>query len=220
MKTMTLEFEVAAESFSLGQALDLPPDATAVAETTVPGEENRFVPFLCLEADDDLTADDIVGDSADVDDVTKLATEGPVQIFRVVWNETSRPLFEAIRAGNGAIQSMEGDADAWKLAVRFPSESAVSEFHTTCRESDVDFRVFQLSQSVMRGSGSTLTNPQRRSLQDALNEGYFEVPRHATLDQLAEKEDISDNALSQRLRRGIDAVLDRELESSSGCETK
>ncbi len=53
-----------------------------------------------------------------------------------------------------------------------------------------------------------LTDAHRETLEVALTEGYFNVPRRINLVELAESMDISDSAVSQRLRRGVATVLD------------
>jgi hypothetical protein len=41
----------------------------------------------------------------------------------------------------------------------------------------------------------------------AYEQGYFEVPRSVTVTELADHFGISDNAFSQRLRRGLSALV-------------
>ena len=45
----------------------------------------------------------------------------------------------------------------------------------------------------------------------ALAAGYFETPRRTDLEALAEEFDISEQALSERLRRGVAAVLESTI---------
>lgn len=45
-----------------------------------------------------------------------------------------------------------------------------------------------------------LTDKQRRTLEIALEEGYYERPREISLSELADRLDISKSAVSQRIR--------------------
>lgn len=58
---------------------------------------------------------------------------------------------------------------------------------------------------------STLSPQQRDALLTAYRQGYFEVPRRTTLSELADTVEISDSALSQRLRRGTGALVEQTL---------
>ena len=64
-----------------------------------------------------------------------------------------------------------------------------------------DVRTAQLSpESSARVDLGVLTDKQRRTLELALREGYYERPRESNLTDLAEQLDLSKSAVSQRLR--------------------
>ena len=52
-----------------------------------------------------------------------------------------------------------------------------------------------------------MTPAQREALTAALEAGYYEVPRDATLQEIASQLGISDSAASARLRRGVAGLL-------------
>jgi predicted DNA binding protein len=56
-----------------------------------------------------------------------------------------------------------------------------------------------------------LTARQRKTLRAALDDGFFEVPRRTSLVALSEEFGVSEQAVSERLRRGVDTVLDATL---------
>lgn len=60
----------------------------------------------------------------------------------------------------------------------------------------------------------SLTDVQRETLLAAHETGYFEVPREATLGDLAEQLGVTDTAASQRLRRGMATLVAATLASS------
>ncbi len=61
-----------------------------------------------------------------------------------------------------------------------------------------------------------LTERQREVLQTAMREGYFEVPRDCTLDELADELGVDKSTASGVLRRGEARVLKRFLTSAGG----
>lgn len=101
----------------------------------------------------------------------------------------------------------------WKLRLRFPNESLFQEFTTECRS--IDGVSLSLEQ-VYRETGYSdsdfgLTSSQREALTTALEQGYFDIPRDATLSEVGASLGISDQAVSERLRRGEKQVLERLL---------
>lgn len=52
-----------------------------------------------------------------------------------------------------------------------------------------------------------LTAEEREALRVALKNGYFEVPRTATLGEVADELDRPDTVTSEQLRRGMSIVL-------------
>lgn len=60
------------------------------------------------------------------------------------------------------------------------------------------------------GSEDVLTPKQREVLTLALEEGYFDLPRQSELGDLTDGLDISESAVSQRIRRGLRELVRRE----------
>lgn len=90
-----------------------------------------------------------------------------------------------------------------RIRARVPSRDALFAYRDSCRERDVPFRlrrIYEEEESDTEQYG--LSGRQREALLTALEEGYFSVPRETTLSAIAEKLEISDQALSARLRRG------------------
>jgi predicted DNA binding protein len=83
------------------------------------------------------------------------------------------------------------------------------QFRRTCVENDVDVSIDR----VYRPTGDELhpvelTDEQREALVLARREGYFDVPRGITLEELGTMLDISRQAVSNRLRRGTRHLVD------------
>ena len=56
-----------------------------------------------------------------------------------------------------------------------------------------------------------LTEGQYHALLTAVEHGYYDVPQRRTLKELAEEFDISHQALSERLRRGTESLIEDTL---------
>jgi hypothetical protein len=57
------------------------------------------------------------------------------------------------------------------------------------------------------GFAPSLTSDQREVLLEALDRGYFDVPRRATIGEVAAAVDTTDVEASERLRQGMGTIL-------------
>ncbi|MFC4358631.1 helix-turn-helix domain-containing protein [Halobium salinum] len=111
----------------------------------------------------------------------------------------------------GQLLASTGSSDGWELRMRFP-DRAFARFYETCEERGLDIEIRTIYGSVSDdGDGFGLTECQREALSTAHEQGYFDVPRGTSLDELAAELGVSDTAVSQRLRRGVDRMLDRSV---------
>jgi len=59
----------------------------------------------------------------------------------------------------------------------------------------------------MQGTYQNLTEKQREALEAAYAVGYYDVPKTGQLADIARELDLTQQAVSERLRRGISAML-------------
>lgn len=102
--------------------------------------------------------------------------------------------------------------EGWHCEFYFADQPALERFVEACRERDIAFEVVRLQewQAADRPEFG-LTDTQRETLETALDVGYFEIPRETDLVELANRLGVSDTAASQRLRRGLSALLERTV---------
>jgi len=63
----------------------------------------------------------------------------------------------------------------------------------------------------MQATEDGLTRKQLQALRLAHENGYFSVPRESSLAEIGEELDVSTQSVSERLRRGLTVVLEREM---------
>lgn len=82
------------------------------------------------------------------------------------------------------------------------------------------FDLLENSESAMRllDGCRSLTETERETFETASRVGYYETPRGATLDDLAEHFDVSKTAVSMNLRRGERKILGAAMSALSGLE--
>ncbi|WP_312910587.1 helix-turn-helix domain-containing protein [Natronosalvus caseinilyticus] len=104
----------------------------------------------------------------------------------------------------------------WTVRIHVPDREALSAFREYCRSWSITFRVNRLSQSTAEDDDDTyfLTEQQHEILSKAYYSGYFEIPRRASQNDLANQLGISTSAVSQRIRRAVAELIESTLENS------
>lgn len=164
-----------------------------------------------------------------VDDLSAMIAEEPTEAIEVVDALSDRllvridrssveaPLLEVAGSVEGQVMKAVGTADGWTLDLRFRGASALSSFFGAAerRDIEVELRVPSPEGGPRRAGRYGLTPSQRETLVLAFESGYFEIPRQATLAELAEVLDISEQGVSERLRRATDTVLRVTFQTST-----
>ena len=131
------------------------------------------------------------------------------------WRADPIPFLGELKAVNGVIVEGIGNADHWRFTLRFPDADALTEFHETIRRRGFSFTIRKVTKSGRSITPHGLTPEQYEALTLAFERGYFAVPRQIDLIELATELDISDTAVSQRLRRGMQVLLRESFKNSS-----
>jgi hypothetical protein len=141
--------------------------------------------------------------------------EGGV-LCRVEWNEDELgPLVGYLSATTTAsIETAVLSEGRWTLRVWFPVRDDVSEILAFDAEdgdgngeppepdASVDLEVERVyTPADLERSPSDLSDPQYEAVQLALDAGYYDIPRNATTADLAGRVGVSQQAVSERLRR-------------------
>lgn len=214
------EISVTAGDFKLGRTLSAHADATVHLERIVPLGE-RTVPYLWIETDDAI--EDVLRSlrtELNVETVEPIATEGDRTLVRIEWTDDPDVLLDAIVEAGGTVLDGLASGDRWQLTLRFDDQDDLSTFYRTCTDAGVAVTVESIQNPGPSRSpdwGPQLTDAQREVLRVAYETGYFGVPRGTTTNDLAERLGVSDTAISQRIRRAMqrlveEAVIDHEAD--------
>ena len=151
-----------------------------------------------------------------VRDHALLSDRGDRRLYRVDLSaEGSEATIYPCWSDNGGVFLAGHREDGtWSLRFEFPDRDAIESFQECCeRRSGVSASLRQVSPGhALDQQRAELTQPQREVLTLACENGFFQIPREVTLAELGDELDVSDTAVSQRLRRGLRTVLDGTLE--------
>ena len=112
--------------------------------------------------------------------------------------------------GKAVFLSAERELGAWTVDAYFAERSVLQQFAAGCEANDVQFDLLEVSDSdgLQDTQQFGLSEVQAETLLTALDRGYYSVPRQVNLEELAAPLDVSHQAVSERLRRGVGSLIE------------
>ncbi|RDZ35507.1 MULTISPECIES: helix-turn-helix domain-containing protein [unclassified Haloferax] len=164
------------------------------------------VPYFVARGSDREALDDLLDDHASIERFEPVSDGPEGRLYRCEWATRDGDILSAIRECDGIVRRMVGTRYGWSLSVYFPSNELTTRFHDAClsRDIDIDVRRVEPARLDERHPPDTgLSEKQLTALRLAFERGYFETPKEAGLDDIASRLGITEQALSQRLRRAL-----------------
>lgn len=143
------------------------------------------------------------------------------RLVRIRWKCMDTPLFDIVEEIGSILVDATGTADGWTMTLQFADGDALARFYETCRQRGVAFELDGLTESRFGDPEDEfgLTPLQSETLAAAFEAGYFDVPRKTTLAELAERLGVSEQAVSERLRRGLGRFIAEMLSHDEPSDT-
>jgi hypothetical protein len=150
-----------------------------------------------------------------VADATELAEYGDRRQYRVSLTSEGRraATFADWVAVDGVLLSGTGTAEGWEMRMRFPDREALGGYRR-----GVDDRGLEMTLHGLHSRHRTeeddrygLTGPQQDILITAIEMGYFDIPRSASLAEVGSELGVTGQAASERLRRALKTYLTNTL---------
>lgn len=198
------EISIPADEFVLGRTIDLTTAGTVELETLVPSGE-RPVPYLWVYNADFEAFEAAVGSEPAVERIDRVDAYDDRVLYALLWSVEECDVLRATREVEAYILQATGADGTWEFELRFPDHDAMSRFQQRCRDQEVGFEVLRVYNPSKPDFGPWfgLTDPQREALVLAVQRGYYDIPRDCTTVDLARELGISDQAVTERLRRAI-----------------
>jgi predicted DNA binding protein len=148
-----------------------------------------------------------------VDTATQILDTDGGQQYEVRYDEQSPglKLYQTAVEESGIFVSGVSRRNHWEVRMRFPDRDAFGRFRERVSDTTLSIQSIHQQGTEPRAERYDISPPQREILTLATERGYFEVPRRASLADLAEELGVSSQAASERLRRGLDSLVDRAL---------
>lgn len=148
-----------------------------------------------------------------LEDICRVEETENGAVYRLSWGETLPELFRRVRDAEGTLVRASLRDGEWRLALRFSDRGTMSRFYADYDDPEYPLTIHRINSSelTLQTPGSTLTEKQHEVLHRAWEIGYFDVPRRASVMELADGLAVSDTAASQCLRRGTANLLESYL---------
>ena len=206
------EVRIPPDDFELGRILSLDSTSAIELETLVPTGDTTVPLFWIYGAVDDEFLD-TVRNHPTVNSVAKVDTFGDRTLFKMNWDASQDLLFQGISNHDGQILSATGTHKQWDFKLRFPTREALSQYRAWCKDANISVEPLRVYNPTDPSTDPWygLSDPQREALTLAVRMGYYDIPRGCSTKELADELGISDQAVTERLRRAIGAFVRHTL---------
>jgi predicted DNA binding protein len=211
-----LELELEADQFALSETFEAFPEALIEIERVIAADD-VLTPYFWVSNVDFEKFEAVVQDDPSVANLRRVDQFDDLVMYHAEWTEALRGVTSTVVDIATVILDATGTNGQWDIEMRFDGSDQLTEFQDFAKEADIDFtvkRLFEVSQPFT-GTQYGLTPKQQEALVTALEAGYFDMPREATLTEIADELKITQQSLSNRLRRGYRALIASTLTAES-----
>lgn len=208
--TIIAELRIVGPGTALHDALQDAPGVTLELERSVVPADDDPVLFLWATGGDIDAFDAALPSDPTVASHEVVDVAGDSRLYRVVVDAAETVDTATIDSEAGASRlSTWCSAEGLFFETRFPDRDALQLYVDLLREHDleVSLRAIYPAGRNNRPERYGLSAKQWTLLQRALEDDYFAVPRGTELAELADGLDITEQAASERLRRGLSTLL-------------
>ena len=118
---------------------------------------------------------------------------------------------EALATADAIIERIEVLPNGWRQTGWFADRDTFNSFSSFWQR-NTGFQLLRLTQDgESEPPGDGLTDRQSEALRIAYERGYFDIPRRASLEDIAAELDISASSVSERLRRAQTELIEETV---------
>lgn len=216
--TILVEFSISTDRFELGRAIGQHEGLSAELERVVPADTG-VVPYVWVTGPPEtldalattLEESPVTTSVAVIEELSIENSEDYQYLFRIEWVRSELDIVKGIVDVQGDILEGESTGRCWLFRFRFETHGDVAEFYQYLADSDVtDFTlesVHEMTERSDRRGRFDLTPEQREALALAAMRGYFDSPRGTNLAEIGDELGITQQAVSDRIRRATRRVV-------------
>jgi len=195
--------DIPVDEFALRESLRAIPGLAVESQRVVEKDEDLVMPLIWVRGANGETVQASLADDSSVSSANRIASYENESLYQMEWKRDVELAVQMITEDEATILDLYGTSDGWQLRSMFPDRDTLARTVEFCENHGLGFDVRRVREMNVVPSGRWgLTDEQYEALRVAWDAGYFGVPREADLGDVADRLDISHQALSERLRRG------------------
>ena len=215
--TTIAEISISADDFALADTYDSLPELEVRVKSIVAEGPLRAMPLIWFGGvDQELLEPTLSADDSIVDFRRLLVdAEDEEALYRLEYAPRVGEVCSIVFDHEGAILDAQCSGGRWTLRLLFPEHArlsaAVEDLESTGIHVDLQ-RMVEAGRDADLEATSALTQAQEEAISEAYRQGYYDVPRQISLEELAAELGISHQALSERLRRANKVLAGEQLD--------
>ncbi|MCU4744231.1 bacterio-opsin activator domain-containing protein [Natronoglomus mannanivorans] len=201
-------FTTTSDDFPLAEVFSKFPAGKIELDRVVP--TNDFIsPYFWLEGADEVEINMEGIEHPGISDLHVVDDVGGEVLVRIDWDFEYESVLSAVLETDIELRSAVGKEDKWTFEVRAEDQEGISDFHDYCQDNHIPMELTQLHALSPLHSQKEydLTDTQREALTLLYARGYFDSPREATQEEVADELGITRQALASRLQRGMRRLI-------------
>jgi predicted DNA binding protein len=203
---------LSADNFALRESLSSLPDVEFEVEQIVESGKEAVMPLLWVRGAEAEAIEEAFANDPSVSDPSLLIDLDEQQLYRMEWVEQVGVVLQMLTNAEATVTDAYGVGETWYLRVLYPTRDSLSTTVEYCESNGVSFDVERIRELEGEPAGRFgLSEGQYDALTAAATQGYYDVPRDADLQDVAEDLGVSHQALSERIRRGTLALIEDTL---------
>lgn len=219
--TTIAELTLSTDEFALAETFQRLPEMEVRVESVVAEGPVRTMPLVWFSNVEPDAIDEALEADPTVADYQQLLenTDDDEWFYRLQYSEDVGSVCCAVYSNGGTLLDAQVSEGQWTLRLLFPEREELSDAVSAIEEQGarVDVRrMVEAGQDEDLETTAALTEPQQEAIAEAYRQGYYDVPREISLEELANELDISHQALSERLRRANRVLASEQLDEPTG----
>ncbi len=194
--------DIPADEFALQETLESVSDIEFEVERVAAHEGDSVTPYIWVTSDVLDQVDEAFENDPSIRHAELLETVDGSWLYRMDWIEKIELITYMLTEEEATVMDAYGREDRWTLRILFPKHDGLSRTNEFCENAELTFTVKTIHEMEANRHGRFgLTEKQHETLQTAIENGFYDIPRSVTIDELAGELDVTHQAISERLRR-------------------
>jgi len=205
-------FQLDHEAVALRKSFEQVPELQIEAERIAAHSTEWTMPCLWVSGAESISVRKAFEGDPSIETIVGETEFGDEIYYHIEWNDDVQERINSYIDKQGAIIRASVTPEGWRLRIRFVNRDQFDTFRSNLSEQGFSYSLLELTEpNEPRAAVTDLTPRQHEVLVAAWEQGYYEIPRNISSDELANDLGISHQTLSELLRRGTNKLIKSQL---------